>query len=227
MTVTNLTETVPTGASAAEWYFLWTYTSGGTKTTYFANAELQVTPGSVPTFSDGTVTLTGNSHSYNKSSNTNDTGHFTLGKYGVVEIDVPLANIGNPPTGAVLAGPTGETDILIGVIGSGLLEKVDTGGPTCDYKVGSNPGPVTAVAASHQRPGELGRPPPTPASRSRDLARPRTRRSRAGRAGPGPEASQPQGFGARPLTNSRRAHTAPAGTAVAGPMFSGLRQPPH
>ncbi len=147
MNVTDLTETVPMGSSAAEWYFLWTYSSGSTKTTYFANAELQVTPGSVPSYDDGTVSVTGTSHSYNKV-NTNDIGHFTTGTNGVVEIDVPLANVGNPPTDAVLNGPTGETDILIGAIGHGLLERVDTGGPTCDYKVGSNPGPVTAVASS-------------------------------------------------------------------------------
>ena len=77
----------------------------------------------------------------------------------MVEIDVPLANIGNPPAGAVLAGPTGETEDGMGVIGSGLLEKVDTGGPACDYKVGSNPGPVTAVAASHST-GGAGTPTP-------------------------------------------------------------------
>ena len=193
MTVTNLTETVPTGASAAEWYFLWTYTSGGTKTTYFVNAELQVTPGSVPTYSDGTVTLTGNSHSYNKSSNTNDTGHFTLGKNGVVEIDVPLANVGNPPTGAGLAGPTGETDILIGVIGSGLLEKVDTGGPSCNYRWAPTPAlsppwlPATAPVEAAPPPQHW---PPVPS----DLARPGACGSRPGRAGPRSEAAQPQGL---------------------------------
>lgn len=143
MTVTDLSETVPTGASAAEWYFLWTFN----KTIYFTNAELQVAPGSQPTFDDGTVKATGNSHSYSKV-HTGLTGHFTPGKNGVVEVDVPLSNIGNPGAGAVLTAPTGETDILIGVIGSGLLEKVDTGGPTCDYKIGSNPGPVVAVAST-------------------------------------------------------------------------------
>jgi hypothetical protein len=149
MNVTDLSESVPTGAAAAEWYFLWTYGAGSAKTIYFANAEIQaLPPGSAPTFHDGTVTATGNTHSYNASSNTNDTGHFTLGKDGVVEIDVPLANVGKPGTGAILTGPTGETDILVGTPVGGFLEKVDTGGPTCDYRVGSNPGPITAVAAT-------------------------------------------------------------------------------
>ncbi len=152
MTVTNLTENVPTGASAAEWYFLWSYGSGKSKTTYFANAELQVTPGSVPTFDDGTVAVTGTSHSYNKV-HTGDTGHFSDGKNGTVEIDVPLANVGSPSPGAILAAPAGETDILIGVIGSGLLEKVDTGGPACDYKIGATPGPVVAVLSTHTTQG--------------------------------------------------------------------------
>ena len=66
---------------------------------------------------------------------------------------MPLANVGKPPVGAILAGPAGETDIEVGTPAGGFLEKVDTGGPSCDYKIGSNPGPVTAVAASQTTQG--------------------------------------------------------------------------
>jgi hypothetical protein len=135
--VTNLQNTVPTGAAADEWYMLWTYNG----TTYFANAELTATAalaGTGPTFNDGTVTLTGNTHTYNPVNT--DTGTFTTGPNGVVQINVPVANVGNPGSGATLTGPSGETDIEVGGPGvGGLLEKVDTGGPSCDYKLGTGP----------------------------------------------------------------------------------------
>ncbi|MBV9100345.1 MAG: hypothetical protein JOZ46_12430 [Candidatus Dormibacteraeota bacterium] len=135
LTVTNLNETVPAGETY-EWYSIWTYNG----TVYFSNAELSSVPGSMPTYHDGTVTVTGTTHQYNASTNTNDTGHFTLGANGVVEVDVPLANVGSPPLGATLTGPAGETDTLAGTPQSGgLLEKADSGGPTCDYVVGSIP----------------------------------------------------------------------------------------
>lgn len=135
LTVTNLSETVPAGAGAAEWYALWTF--GGT--TYFANAEVAAAPpGSAPTYSDGTVTITGSTHQFN-TANTNDTGSFTLGPNGVVEIDVPLAHIGSPAVNAVLSSPNGETNILVGAAGTGSLPKVDSGGPSCDYAIGEVP----------------------------------------------------------------------------------------
>ncbi|MGH9094179.1 MAG: hypothetical protein ACRDXE_03365, partial [Acidimicrobiales bacterium] len=88
-------------------------------------------------------TKTGNTSSYTNSANTNDSGRFVLGPNGVVEIDVPLANVGSPPAGAVLGGPAGLTDIEIGTPQSGgLLEKIDSGGPTCDYPVGGTPQPA-------------------------------------------------------------------------------------
>ena len=104
-----------------------------------ARGSLSTPPGSAPTFHDGTVTVTGNTHNYNTSSHTNDTGHFTLGPNGVVEIDVPLANVGNPPLGATLQTPSGQTVELVGALGTGSLETVDTGGPACSYVVGAEP----------------------------------------------------------------------------------------
>ncbi len=135
LTVSNLAETVPTGADASEWYGVWSY--GGTE--YFANAELTAVPGATPTFSDGTVTKTGSTSNYNPV-NTNDTGHFTLGANGVVEIDVPFSHVASPASGATLSAPAGETDIEVGAPGAGgLLERVDSGGPNCNYDVGGGP----------------------------------------------------------------------------------------
>jgi hypothetical protein len=95
-------------------------------------------PGSTPVFHDGTVSKTGNSSNFNNSTNTNDSGQLEPGPNGVVEIDIPLANVGAPPAGAVLSNPAGETWLLIGsTVSGGLLEKVDSGGPTCQETLGT------------------------------------------------------------------------------------------
>jgi pseudomonalisin len=136
--VTNLSETVPTGATGEDWYM--TLTDGGT--TYFAQAQLGATPGATPTFSDGTVVLTGSEHEY-EAANT-DTGTFTPGADGTIEIDAPLANIGNPAKASVLAQPAGSTYTEEGVPPNpsgqspASLQAVDSGDPTDSYTVGSS-----------------------------------------------------------------------------------------
>ena len=135
LTISDLTDTVPTGAEADEWYGLWTYDG----TEYFANAQLTALPDATPTFSDGTITKTGNTNNYDPV-NTDDTGSFTLGTNGVVEIDVPLSNVGSPSPGAAFTSPSGQTFIAIGdPDAESLLESVDTGGPTCNYTLGGGP----------------------------------------------------------------------------------------
>ncbi|HET7386145.1 MAG TPA: S53 family peptidase [Nocardioidaceae bacterium] len=118
---------VPVGGSANEYYFLWTY--GGT--TYFTNAEVDTTTGTV-TYSDGTVSGTQYS-----TVHSDDTGTLTTGPSGTVEVDVPLANVGNPPSGATLTGPGAQTKVLEGTtVTGGLIEAADSGGPHYDYTVG-------------------------------------------------------------------------------------------
>ena len=137
LTVQNLTDSVPPGATGADWYMTWTY--GGK--VYFAQAQIGPVPGVAPTFSDGTVNKVGNSSQYQRVNT--DTGKFTTGKNGVVEIDVPLANTGSPAAGAVLSQPAGATYIEVGVPpnptgeGAASLQPVNTGGPGSDYTVGS------------------------------------------------------------------------------------------
>ncbi|HEX4864534.1 MAG TPA: protease pro-enzyme activation domain-containing protein, partial [Acidimicrobiales bacterium] len=137
LTVQNLSQTVPTGATGEDWYMTWTYRG----TDYFAQAQLGALPGSTPTFADGTVVAVGASHQFQAANN--DTGSFTAGKDGTIEIVVPLANVGAPPPGAVLSQPAGESDIEIGVppnplgLGVASLQPVDTGGPANDYVVGT------------------------------------------------------------------------------------------
>jgi pseudomonalisin len=137
LTVANLAATVPTGASAADWYMTWTDAG----TTYFAQAQLGATPDATPTYEDGTVVVTASEHQYEAAHT--DTGSFTAGANGVVQIVVPLANIGNPALKAVLSEPAGATYTEEGVPpnpsgeGAASLQAVDSGGPTKNYKVGS------------------------------------------------------------------------------------------
>jgi hypothetical protein len=137
LTVQDLSTTVPPGATGADWYMTWTY--GGTE--YFAQAQIGPVPTLAPTFEDGTVNKVGTSSQYQVAHT--DTGKFTIGHDGVVEIDVPLANVGGPPAGATLIQPAGITFIEVGVppnptgAGAASLQQVDTGGPTNNYSVGS------------------------------------------------------------------------------------------
>jgi subtilase family serine protease len=133
-TIDNLTKDpaaatpgVPTGGTANEYYFLWSYAG----TTYFTNAEVDTTTGTV-SYSDGTV-----SGSQYSTVHSGDTGSFTTGPNGVVEVDVPLANVGSPPTGASLTGPGAQTKVLEGTTATGgLIEAADSAGPHYDYTVG-------------------------------------------------------------------------------------------
>ena len=140
LSVEDLSATVPPGATGADWYATWTYKG----TEYFAQAQLGLIPGAGPAYSDGTVQVVGSSHQFQAAHT--DTGSFVTGKDGVVKVVVPLANIGSPPSGAVLSGPAGETDIEIGVpanptgLGAASLQKVDSGGPANNYMVGTSTG---------------------------------------------------------------------------------------
>jgi hypothetical protein len=136
LTVDNLSATVPTGASGEDWYMTWMWG----KTTYFAQAQLGALPTDKPTFDDGTVVVTGSSHSYTPAHT--DTGVFHTGKDGYIKIKVPLRNVGLK-WGETVASPAGATYTEEGVppnptgVSGGFLESVDSGGPTNSYNLGS------------------------------------------------------------------------------------------
>lgn len=140
LTVGNLTESVPPGATAEDWYLTWLYKG----TTYFAAAQLGAIPGSTPTFADGTVVKVGSSTEYHQVDV--DTGTFRTGPNGTVIIDVPLANVGHPAPGTMLTYPAGATFTEEGVppnptgVGAASLQAVDTGGPSRNYVVGTTSG---------------------------------------------------------------------------------------
>ncbi len=127
-TINNLSTSQASPAGGGnEYYFPWSYKG----VTYFANAEVDST-GAV-TYHDGT--LAGSQYT---NAHT-DTGHFGSGKNGVVEIDVPVANVGSPPSGATLVGPGAQTKVLVGTGQTGgLIETADSGGPQYDYVMGQH-----------------------------------------------------------------------------------------
>jgi hypothetical protein len=130
LSLTDLTKTVPTGATGASWYGLWQYKG----TTYFAVAELGVD--GILAYGDGTFSSSGG---YSQANN--DTGSFTTGPGGKIVIHVPLKNVGSPPTGTHLTQAAGKTYIEEGVPptpaggSSGLQLQVDSGGPGCSFTV--------------------------------------------------------------------------------------------
>ncbi|MHB8339926.1 MAG: hypothetical protein ACYDB7_01985 [Mycobacteriales bacterium] len=140
LTVGNLTESVPPGATAEDWYLTWLYKG----TTYFASSQLSAVPGSTPSFADGSLVKVGTSTEYQQVNT--DTGTFLPGPNGVVVINVPLANVGHPASGAVLASPAGATFTELGTPpnptgkGVGSLQSVDSGGPGRNYTVGTTSG---------------------------------------------------------------------------------------
>lgn len=140
LTVANLSEQVPPGATGEDWYMTWTY--GGTE--YFAQAQLSALPGSAPAFGDGVVAKVGSSSQYQELNL--DTGKFVLGADGTVEVDVPLGHVGSPPAGATLLQPAGATYTEEGIppnptgASAASLQPVDSGGPASNYVVGTTTG---------------------------------------------------------------------------------------
>jgi subtilase family serine protease len=127
-TIKNLSTTAASPAGGGnEYYLLWTYKG----TTYFADAEVDST-GQV-TYHDGTVS----GSQYNTAHTIS--GHFGHGPNGVVEVDVPVADVGSPPSGATLTGPGAQTKVLVGTAQTGgLIEAADSGGPKYDYIMGQH-----------------------------------------------------------------------------------------
>lgn len=97
LTIKNLQSVPPpTNLGGALWAVFWNYNG----TTYYARAENK---GAAFTFDDGTYTSNFN------AVNSAVAGTTTLGPNGTFVIDVPLADVGNPPAGATLTFPFAET----------------------------------------------------------------------------------------------------------------------
>lgn len=97
LTIKNLQAVPPpTNLGGALWAVFWNYNG----TTYYVRAE---NSGAAFTFDDGTYTSNFN------TVNQTVTGTTTLGPNGTFVMDVPLADVGNPPPGASLTLPFAES----------------------------------------------------------------------------------------------------------------------
>jgi pseudomonalisin len=123
MTVANLSTAIPTGFTSEDWILYWTQPDDGvpppTSYThdYFAvEATVDVT-GAI-TYTDGTIAFD-DSGNYQYTSNNTISGSFVPGQNGVVEIDAPVADVGNLVSGTQLGtvgGATDEGSPLVGLI---------------------------------------------------------------------------------------------------------------
>jgi len=139
MSIAGLNTTLPPGSGENDYRVLWTDAG----TTYFALAAVE--PGGQVLFSDGQALVVGPETRYQPLHV--DTGSFASGQSpGVVEIDVPLANV-NASSGDVFTQITGETDVRAGTALTGLLQVEDAGGPQYDELLGQAcPGVATPEA---------------------------------------------------------------------------------
>jgi subtilase family serine protease len=134
LTIANMADapaSTPPYGTANEYYMYWTF--GGT--TYFTNAEVSVA-GTIA-YNYGTVSKVGTTNSYSPTGSA--TGSITTGPDGTVEVDVPLSDVGSPPSTATLTGIGAETMTLEGApspLGTGLLETLDTDSAQYNYTLG-------------------------------------------------------------------------------------------
>ncbi|HET8893057.1 MAG TPA: S53 family peptidase [Gaiellaceae bacterium] len=126
LTINNLTTAVPTGGAENDYNFVWSFNG----VTYFTQLAVEQT---------GTV-LAYDGQAIHASLETRfqqlhvDTGIITPGRNGTVEVDVPLANVGSPASGAVLSLPSAQSYVREGVL-AGSLEPVDSAGPSADFLI--------------------------------------------------------------------------------------------
>ncbi|HSX22451.1 MAG TPA: S53 family peptidase [Gaiellaceae bacterium] len=126
LTINNLTTTVPTGGGENVFNFVWSFNG----TQYFTQLAIE---------QNGTV-LAYDGQAVHASLETRfqqlhvDTGVITLGPNGTVEVDVPLANVGNPASGSVLPRPSAQSYVREGVL-AGSLEPADSAGPSADFLI--------------------------------------------------------------------------------------------
>jgi hypothetical protein len=133
LTLKNLSTSVPAGATANEYYFVFKVGS----TSYYTNAEVSTLG---ITFNYGTFDPTTGFSGVGSAS-----GTFTPGPNGSVVVRVPLNAVGNPSGTLAASGIFGETDTLVGApdVG-GELATVDNDPASFDYAMGSCPLPTTS-----------------------------------------------------------------------------------
>ncbi len=126
LTVRNFNTTVPTGGVENDYNVVWQFNG----VEYFTQLAVE---------QNGTV-LAYDGQAIHASLETRfqqlhaDTGVVTPGPNGTVEVDVPLANVGSPGSGAVLQTPSAQSYVREGAV-AGSLEPVDSAGPSADFLI--------------------------------------------------------------------------------------------
>jgi len=124
----NLTTTIPTGGVENDYNFVWQFNGQE----YFTQVAIE--PGGLANFYDGQVLHVSLETRFQQLHV--DSGSVTLGANGVVEVDVPLANIGAPALGQILSQPAATSYVREGAL-AGPLEPVDTTTPQDDFLLAS------------------------------------------------------------------------------------------
>jgi subtilase family serine protease len=127
VSVANMTTTIPTPGVENDYNVVWAYNG----TTYFT--QLAVDPGGVVNAYDGQLVRVSLENRYQQLDVVS--GSITPGPNGTAEVDVPLADIGNPPLGAVLPFPTAQSYVRLGAL-AGTLQPVDATGAGLSYLFG-------------------------------------------------------------------------------------------
>jgi hypothetical protein len=134
LTMNDLSNTLPAGGQANEYYFYWSY--GGK--VYYSHAHVT---SSAVTYEDGENTATGR---VPRSGAPADTGSFNPGKGGTIVVNVPVSVVGNPHRGALIQNANAETREQEGV----LVLQYDADGPGNDWIAGN----VCTTAATTTQP---------------------------------------------------------------------------
>jgi subtilase family serine protease len=127
LTVNNLSTAIPTGGGENDYQVVFTF--GGNQ--YFT--QLAVEPGGVVNAYDGELVRVSLENKYLQEHVV--TGTIVPGPNGTAEVDAPLADFPGVTAGSTLLRPSGATYVREGV-NQGLLEPVDSGGPTYDELLG-------------------------------------------------------------------------------------------
>jgi hypothetical protein len=141
LTLTNMNETYDTGTNDVTYNVFWNPVpqSDGTVNYTATQVDISLTPGSDPvaTYSDGTMNVNTAQGLTQYTANPNDaapvTGTIVNGAKGRVEVDVPLANIGNPTNGAHLTSIQAQTAASTAALGF----IADQATAAKDYLIGS------------------------------------------------------------------------------------------
>jgi pseudomonalisin len=159
ITVKKFDTSLPQGATDATWNLFWSpgapLSDGSVNWTGTQLEETLSVDGSTTyTYTDGTMNVSSQGTTFTPVHT--DTGSFTKaadGTSGLIEVDVPLTNVGISGAGDVLRSPSGQSagavgapaNPVVGVGGAGLI--TDQAGPGSNWTVGA-PSCLTEPAAS-------------------------------------------------------------------------------